>query len=79
MLYGVFVRDVLGYDAVDHAPSAVPLVKASWGTALTSESAIDDFFANFDPRTIAVMIHSKDNIDPARFRRHLEHKWNAEY
>ena len=79
MLYGVFVREVLGYDAVDHAPSTVPLVKPSWGTPLTSELAIDAFFADFDPRTRAVMIHSKDNIDPARFRHHLEHKWNAEY
>jgi len=78
-LYGVFVREVLGYDAVDHAPSAVPLVKASWGAPLTSESAMDAFFSDFDPRTIAVMIHSKDNVDPARYRQHLENTWNAEY
>jgi uncharacterized protein DUF6492 len=78
-LYGVFVREVLGYEAVDHAPSTVPLVKPSWGAPLTSESAIGAFFADFDPRTIAVMIHSKDNIDPARYRQHLEHTWNAQH
>lgn len=75
ILYGVFVREVLGYDAVDHAPSAVPLVKASWGMALTTDSAIDAFFAEFDPRAVAIMIHSKDGIDPARYRRHLERRW----
>lgn len=77
ILYGVFVREVLGYEAVDHAPSTVPLVKASWGVALTTDSAIDAFFAEFDPRTVAVMVHSKDGIDPARFRHHLERQWNA--
>lgn len=76
MLYGVFVREVLGYAAVDHAPSSVPLVKASWGISLTSDTAIDAFFAEFDPRTVAVMVHSKDGIDPVRYRRHLERRWN---
>jgi len=77
MLYGVFVREFLGYDAVDHAPSTVPLVKASWGVSLKSDSAIDSFFANFDPQTIAVMIHSKDGIDPISYRHHLERRWTA--
>lgn len=75
MLYGVFVREVLGYDAVDHASSSVPLVKASWGSTLTSESARGDFFAEFDSRTVAIMVHSKDGIDPAAFRHHLERRW----
>ena len=76
-IYGVFVREVLGYDNVDHAPSAVPLVKPSWGLALTTDSAIDAFFADFDPQTVAAMIHSKDGIDPARYRHHLERRWDA--
>lgn len=77
IIYGTFVREVLGYDAVDHAPSTVPLVKASWGAALTTDAAIDAFFTNFDPRMVAVMVHSKDGIDPARYRHHLEHLWKA--
>jgi hypothetical protein len=77
MIYGTFVREVLGYDAVNHAPSAVPLVKASWGVSLATDAAIDTFFADFDPRTVAVMIHSKDGVDPARFRHHLERLWSA--
>jgi hypothetical protein len=77
MIYGVFVREVLGYDAVDHAPSTVPLVKPSWGIALTTDSALDAFFADFDPQTVAVMVHSKDNIDPARYRAYLQRQWDA--
>jgi hypothetical protein len=75
MLYGVFVREALGYNAVDHAPSSVPLVKPSWNVSLTTDSALAGFFSSFDPRTVAVMIHSKDGIDPARYRPYLERLW----
>jgi hypothetical protein len=75
MIYGVFVREALGYDHVDHAPSTVPLVKPSWGFTLSTDTAIDAFFADFDPRTVAVMIHSKDGIDVSRYRHHLERRW----
>jgi Family of unknown function (DUF6492) len=77
MIYGIFVREVVGYSAAGHAPSTVPLVKPSWGEALTTDSAIDAFFAHFDARTVAVMIHSKDGIDPVRYRHHLERRWDA--
>jgi hypothetical protein len=77
MLYGIFVREVLGYGAVNHAPSALPLVKPSWGVALTTDSAIQEFFADFDPRTVAVMVHSKDHVDSVRLRHHLERRWNS--
>ena len=77
MVYGVFVRETLGYNKVDHAPSTVPLVKPSWGTSLTTDTAIDEFFGTFDPRTVAVMIHSRDGIDVSRYRPHLERLWRA--
>lgn len=76
MIYGIFVREVSGYSATDHAPSAVPLVKGAWGGALATDSAIDAFFGDFDPRTVAVMVHSKDGIDLGRYRPHLERCWN---
>jgi hypothetical protein len=76
MIYGTFVREAQGYDAVDHAPSTIPLVKPSWGAALTTDSEIDAFFADFDARTVAVMIHSKDGIDPTRYRPHLARRWD---
>ncbi|WP_426609731.1 DUF6492 family protein [Bradyrhizobium sp. McL0616] len=77
MVYGIFVSEVLGYDAVNHAPSSVPLVRASWHTPLATDSAIDAFFTDFDSRTVAVMIHSKDSVDPVRYRHHLERLWSA--
>lgn len=75
MIYGIFVREMLGYDAVDHAPSPARLVKASWGVSLEADADIDAFFSEFGPETVAVMIHSKDGIDPARYRGHLERLW----
>ena len=75
ILYGSYTRGVLGYEHSGHHPVALPLVKASWGVDLRDEKAFDDFFATFDPATIAVMIHSKDGIDPTRYRRQLEQMW----
>ena len=77
MLYGIFVREVAGYRSVDHAPSAVPLVKPSWGLALGNDTALSAFFSDLDPRTVALMIYSKDGIAPDRYRPHLEHYWRA--
>ena len=74
MIYGIFVREVLGYENTAHAPSA-ELVKTSWGWDLTTDLAIDAFFANFDRKAVAIMVNSKDGIDPARYRHHLERLW----
>ena len=76
ILYGVFVREGLGYQNVDHLPSAVPLVKPSWAMQLETDEAISEFFSHFDPATIAVMIHSKDGIEPERIRHHLQRVWD---
>jgi hypothetical protein len=75
MLYGVFVREVLGYERTGHAPSDVPLVKALWGRGSENGSEIADLFSNFDARTIGIMVHSKDGIEPHRFRHRLEEYW----
>lgn len=77
VLYGVHTRGVLGYDSAGHRPSTLPLVKASWGVDLHDQSAFDEFFSVFDPATVAVMIHSKDDIDPARYRERLQMLWTA--
>lgn len=75
MLYGIFVREVLGYDATNHEPSDVPLVKGLWGRGSANGSQIDDLFSDFDPRTIGIMVHSKDGIEPHQFRHRLEERW----
>lgn len=78
VLYGVHTREVLGYESSGHYPWAVPLVKASWGVDLRNSSAVSRFFSDLDPTTVAVMIHSKDGIDPSTYRDYLAALWESE-
>ena len=75
MIYGIFVREVLGYCAVDHAPLEVDLIRTNWGVASTINSAINSAFAEFGLRTLGVMIHSRYGVDPALYRYRLERLW----
>ncbi len=75
MLYGVFVRSVIGYEAAGHVPSTIPLVKPSWEHDIKSSAGLDEFFSEFEPETIAVMLHSKDNVPVTEYRHHLERIW----
>jgi hypothetical protein len=75
MLYGIFVREVLGYNAANHAPSDIPLIKTLWGRGSTNDSEIDELFSDFDPQTVGIMVHSKDGIEPHQFRHRLEERW----
>ena len=76
ILYGVYVREVLGYERSGHCPSTVPLVKASWDLDLSSGAAMEEFFSEFEPETVAVMIHSKDGIPVDSYRRHVYQSWS---
>lgn len=73
--YGVFVRRILGYEASLHAPSAVDLVKQSWGLNLDSEAKLAQFFSHLGETQIAAMVHSKDRIPTRLYRRHVESCW----
>jgi hypothetical protein len=75
MLYGIFVREVVGYTAAEHTPSNIPLIKAVWNDGSALGTAIDGIFSDLDPRTIGIMVHSKDGIDPNQFRHELERRW----
>lgn len=75
MLYGVFVREVIGYEGSGHNPSQVPLVKTSWNMDVTTPKGLDTFFRVFDPRTIAIMAHSKDPINQVQLRELIRTKW----
>jgi len=75
VLYGVYVREFIGYEPSGHKPSQVPLVKTSWDMDITTSSGLDAFFTEFDPRTIAIMAHSKDPIDQVHLRRLVEAQW----
>ena len=78
ILYGTHTRGAQGYASSGHHPSTVPLVKPSWGLDLRDEQAFDGFFSSLDPATVAVMIHSKDGIDPTRYRHRLEQLWSGQ-
>ena len=60
--YGTYVRAVVGYDNSPHAPSAVDLVRTSWGMSLDSETALAAFFDSLSGTQIAAMVHSKDDV-----------------
>lgn len=75
ILYGTFVRNVLGYSESLHAPSDAPLIKHSWGLDLSDNDQLDRFFESFDPQAIGIMMHSKDKIDLAHLRALLVREW----
>jgi hypothetical protein len=76
ILYGVYVRRVLGYERAGHVPSKVPLVKTSWDHDVSSNTAMRQFFESFDDDTIAVMIHSKDGIAVDSYRNQVHRAWS---
>jgi Family of unknown function (DUF6492) len=77
VLYGVFVREVLGYANSAHAPTDRPLVRQPWDHDLTSEAGLNAYINAIDPGNIAVMIHSKDGISADQQRQHYHQAWKA--
>ncbi len=72
ILYGIFVRNVIGYDASDHAPSTRALVKLPWDHNLSTHAGLKSFFETIDPDNIAVMIHSKGGLPVSAARPYFE-------
>lgn len=62
ILYGVFVRAVLGYAASEHTPSTLALVRQPWHHDLSTEAGLRTFITEPDKDNIAVMVHSKFGI-----------------
>ena len=77
ILYGIYVRNVIGYDRSAHAPSHRPLVRGSWGLDLRDPAAMAALFSDLAPETVAVMVHSKDGVEPAAYRHHAERCWET--
>ena len=71
ILYGVYIREVLGYPASRHAPSTRALVKQPWDYQLSMPTEMERFFADIDQENIAIMIHSKDGLPVSAARPHL--------
>ncbi len=72
ILYGIFVRQVLGYPASHHAPSTRALVKQPWDHDLTTNAGLKTYIETLEPDNIAVMIHSKDGLPASAARPHFE-------
>lgn len=70
--YGVYIREVVGYDASLHRPTDRPLVKQPWNYDLRTKGGLAAYFGEIESENIAVMIHSKDGIDPADVRPYLD-------
>jgi Family of unknown function (DUF6492) len=68
ILYGIYIRQVLGYDSSLHAPSTRALVKQPWDYDLSSHAGLAAYFDAIEPDNIAVMIHSKGGL-PVRAAR----------
>jgi hypothetical protein len=75
MVYGTFVEQVLGMEASGHFPAEMPLIHLSWGHDLTTDSGLGAFFNVLEPRHVALMIHSKNGVTPARYLSYLEQFW----
>lgn len=72
ILYGIFVRRVLGYDASHHSPSTRALVKQPWDHDLTTAEGLKTYIHDLEPENIAVMIHSKDGLPVSTARPYFE-------
>ncbi len=75
VLYGVYVRGVLGYPASGHMPSTAPLVHLSYGYDLTTPDGRQTFFSGLEDHQLGVMVHSKDRVPVAAYRDHIEEMW----
>ena len=77
ILYGVYVREVLGYPASSHFPSTDPLCLGLWEADVTPER-IERFFTDeLSEENLAVMIYSKGGVSPADYRSLVERCWDT--
>ncbi len=72
ILYGIYIRHIIGYPASHHAPSTVPVVKEPWGYNLSDPDERNRFFGDIAPENIAVMIHSKDGLSASAARPYFD-------
>lgn len=70
ILYGVFVEHVLkgdtGHEFVD-----TPICHISWDYTFQTDADVERFFSEVQPYHVAVMMSSKQNIEPMRYLRLL--------
>ena len=72
ILYGVFLRQLIGYANSHHAPSTRSLVKQPWDHDLSTQAGLKIYFDEIEPDNIAVMIHSKGGLPVSAARPYFE-------
>lgn len=75
MTYGVYARSI-GLERASHFSDGRRLVQTSWHEDTGSDEGLARLFDPQDQDTVAVMVHSKDGIDPQRYRRHVQRMWD---
>ena len=77
MTYGTYIRERAGLDNAAHFPDSRKLVQTSWHQKIDSEAGLKALFATAPPQSVAVMVHSKDGVSPADYRRYVEQIWRG--
>ncbi len=72
ILYGCYLRHVIGYAASHHAQSTRALVKQPWDHDLSTQAGLTAYFDAIEPDNIAVMIHSKDGLPVSAARPYFD-------
>lgn len=74
-IYGAFVRRGQGLDAAGHFSDSRMLVQTSWHKDTGTAAGLESLFTSAPDSAVAVMVHSKDSISPADYRRFVEQVW----
>jgi Family of unknown function (DUF6492) len=77
ILYGIYVRAVVGYAKSHHAPSTRALVKQPWDYDLSTQAGLQIYFDSIEADNIAVMIHSKGGLPVSAARPYFDALFSA--
>ncbi len=70
-IYGSFVTQILGLEAAGHRIDNTPIMRLGYGLDPSDERAWHAFFCELGPTDVGAMIHSKDGIEVAQYRRYV--------
>lgn len=75
MLYGTYARHALGLEEARHFSDARMLVQTSWHKDTRTIAGLEALFTQLPPEAVAVMVHSKDGVDPEAYARLTRQMW----
>lgn len=77
MLYGTYVRCGPGREPSRHFSDNRMLVQTSWHKDTGSIEGLQELFSSLPPEAVAVMVHSKDGVDPEIYAALTRRMWAA--